>query len=57
MLQGNARARRFYERAGWRPDGALQEEELDGAVLREVRYVRDRPALDTLSVGATDADG
>jgi GNAT superfamily N-acetyltransferase len=53
VLRGNARARRFYERAGWRPDGASQEEELDGALLREVRYVRDRPAaLDTAASAA-----
>jgi GNAT superfamily N-acetyltransferase len=38
VLEGNARARRFYEAAGWRPDGASKKEERPGAVLREVRY-------------------
>jgi GNAT superfamily N-acetyltransferase len=69
VLRDNARARRFYERAGWRRDGAFQEEELDGALLREVRYVRERPALDaaadagdageagSVSAGAADSGG
>jgi GNAT superfamily N-acetyltransferase len=38
VLEGNARARRFYEAAGWRPDGARKTEERPGALLREVRY-------------------
>ncbi len=41
VLRDNARARRFYEAAGWIADGADQIEEMDGAVLDEVRYVRD----------------
>ncbi len=38
VLESNARARHFYEAAGWRPDGASKTEERPGAVLREVRY-------------------
>ncbi|MFJ2022580.1 GNAT family N-acetyltransferase [Streptomyces sp. NPDC087897] len=36
----NAPARRFYERAGFRPDGAVEEFEAGGALVTEVRYVR-----------------
>lgn len=45
VLDTNVRARRFYERAGWRPDGAVQRDESDGFPLTEVRYRRplDRP--------------
>ena len=38
VLDGNARARRFYERAGWRTDGASKTEEVEGALATEVRY-------------------
>jgi GNAT superfamily N-acetyltransferase len=38
VLASNARARRFYEAAGWAPDGAEETEERPGVVLREVRY-------------------
>jgi GNAT superfamily N-acetyltransferase len=38
VLDGNTRARRFYEAAGWRPDGAPQEGERGGAAQQEVRY-------------------
>lgn len=37
----NARALRFYEREGWRPDGEVREREWHGAPLREPRLVRD----------------
>jgi ribosomal protein S18 acetylase RimI-like enzyme len=40
VLQDNPVARAFYERGGWRPDGASQVETLGGAALREVRYRR-----------------
>ncbi|MFD9288987.1 GNAT family N-acetyltransferase [Streptomyces sp. NPDC060030] len=40
VLKGNARARRFYERAGFRPDGAEETFEAGGALVQEVRYVR-----------------
>lgn len=38
VLEDNARARRFYERAGWRADGAVKTDEHLGASVREVRY-------------------
>ncbi|MCX4735879.1 GNAT family N-acetyltransferase [Streptomyces sp. NBC_01363] len=40
VLKENAPARRFYERAGFRPDGAEESFEADGALVPEVRYVR-----------------
>jgi GNAT superfamily N-acetyltransferase len=33
----NGRARRFYEAAGWRPDGAERDEEAFGEVVKELR--------------------
>jgi GNAT superfamily N-acetyltransferase len=41
VLDSNARARRFYERAGFAPDGATKTEQLAGATMTEVRYRRD----------------
>jgi len=39
VLESNRRARRFYEIAGWIPDGdAKTENRPDGIQLREVRY-------------------
>lgn len=38
VLKTNARARRFYEAHGWRPDGAHKEDRRPGVVLEEVRY-------------------
>jgi|SRR5579872_222700 len=38
VLETNARARRFYEAAGWRPDGATKVEERPRVILDEVRY-------------------
>ncbi len=40
VLEGNARARRFYEAAGWSADGAEKSETMPGASLHEVRYVK-----------------
>ncbi|MDT6984149.1 GNAT family N-acetyltransferase [Streptomyces lusitanus] len=40
VLKENARARRFYEAAGFAPDGAEEPFEVAGAVVPEVRYVR-----------------
>jgi ribosomal protein S18 acetylase RimI-like enzyme len=40
VLADNARARRFYEKAGFAPDGVVQEESYDGTLLPEVRYAR-----------------
>lgn len=39
VLRDNARARRFYERAGLAPDGAERTEPVGGAPVTEVRYV------------------
>lgn len=41
VFAGNARGRRFYEAAGWRPDGTTVREETGGRVLEELRYGRD----------------
>ncbi|MGB9308789.1 MAG: N-acetyltransferase family protein [Mycobacterium sp.] len=40
VLDGNARARRFYERDGWRCDGARRTETFGSAPVKEVRYRR-----------------
>ena len=40
VLAGNARARAFYERAGYVADGAVRSEDYDGVSVREVRYCR-----------------
>lgn len=40
VLEENERARRFYEKMGFVPDGAYMEQEIGGKVLREVRYVQ-----------------
>lgn len=40
VLESNARARRFYERGGWAPDGATKTERIGGAPVLEVRYRR-----------------
>jgi GNAT superfamily N-acetyltransferase len=40
VLTANTRARRFYERAGYIADGAVQADEYDGASVSEVRYRR-----------------
>ncbi|WP_328853975.1 GNAT family N-acetyltransferase [Microbispora hainanensis] len=44
VVDGNSRARWFYERGGWRPDGAELHDESDGFPLTEIRY---RRALDS----------
>lgn len=38
VLEDNPRARMFYERAGWEPDGARKAEERWGVRAPEVRY-------------------
>jgi GNAT superfamily N-acetyltransferase len=38
VLEDNPRARAFYERAGWAPDGARKAEERWGVRAPEVRY-------------------
>lgn len=38
VLEDNERARRFYEAAGWRADGAAVEDTTGGASLNKLRY-------------------
>jgi RimJ/RimL family protein N-acetyltransferase len=38
VFEDNARARRFYQHAGWAPDGARKVVEIGGRPLAEVRY-------------------
>jgi GNAT superfamily N-acetyltransferase len=38
VLAGNARARRFYEAGGWRPDGSERRDRVFGATVDEVGY-------------------
>ncbi|GAA0360860.1 hypothetical protein GCM10010319_42950 [Streptomyces blastmyceticus] len=40
VLRDNPRARRFYELAGYAPDGAVQYDDYDGIPVPEVRYRR-----------------
>jgi len=40
VLPDNARARRFYEVAGWTTDGTRRTSEVLGVVVPEVRYRR-----------------
>jgi GNAT superfamily N-acetyltransferase len=40
VLADNPRARRFYERAGWAPDGESKLEQRLGVAAREVRYYK-----------------
>jgi ribosomal protein S18 acetylase RimI-like enzyme len=40
VLDDNARARAFYERNGWRPDGARRTSERGGEATVEVRYAK-----------------
>jgi ribosomal protein S18 acetylase RimI-like enzyme len=41
VLEDNPRARGFYERAGWAPDGVRKAEERFGVRAAEVRYRKD----------------
>ncbi|MDO0924918.1 GNAT family N-acetyltransferase [Streptomyces sp. TG1A-8] len=41
VVGDNVRARRFYESAGFRADGAEEAFEVDGVPVTEVRYARD----------------
>jgi GNAT superfamily N-acetyltransferase len=43
VLAANGRARRFYELAGFRPDGAVKVDDGEGFRLDEVRYRRPLP--------------
>ncbi|MFE9929292.1 GNAT family N-acetyltransferase [Streptomyces sp. NPDC005533] len=40
VLRDNRRARRFYERAGYRADGAAQDDVYGEVTLTELRYLR-----------------
>ncbi|MCT2593429.1 GNAT family N-acetyltransferase [Streptomyces sp. N2-109] len=40
VVKGNARARRFYERAGFHPDGAEESYDVQGVPVPEVRYAK-----------------
>jgi GNAT superfamily N-acetyltransferase len=40
VLDANARARRFYEIAGWAADGTAKREDMGGSIVTEVRYRR-----------------
>ena len=40
VLEENARARRFYDRGGWSPDGATRVEPIGGEPVPQVRYSR-----------------
>ncbi|MEV4439234.1 GNAT family N-acetyltransferase [Streptomyces sp. NPDC049577] len=40
VLRDNQRARRFYERAGYQADGAVQDDVYDEITLTELRYRR-----------------
>lgn len=43
VLPANERARRFYERRGWVPDGAERTDTVQGVTVDEVRYRRPLP--------------
>lgn len=38
VLRTNNRARRFYHRSGWLPDGTTKIDTIDSLVLEEIRY-------------------
>jgi ribosomal protein S18 acetylase RimI-like enzyme len=38
VLEDNPRTRTFYERAGWRLDGAVKHDTFFGTPVREIRY-------------------
>ena len=40
VVASNIRSRRFYDRAGWLFDGTTREEEDEGFLVPEARYVR-----------------
>ena len=40
LLTGNARALRFYEIDGWRPDGCRRANQVSSMPVDEIRYVR-----------------
>jgi ribosomal protein S18 acetylase RimI-like enzyme len=40
VLEDNERARRFYERGGWKPDGETRVEAVNGEPVSQLRYCR-----------------
>jgi GNAT superfamily N-acetyltransferase len=40
VLEANERARRFYDRSGWAPDGSTRFEPVNGEPVRQLRYSR-----------------
>lgn len=48
MLESNLRARAFYERQGFAPDGATKLAEIDGYQLEEMRYRISLPMRETI---------
>ena len=40
VLEANDRARRFYDRGGWRPDGETRVEAVSGEPVPQLRYSR-----------------
>ena len=48
VLRDNGRARRFYERAGWRVDGNVASLEIGGQAVPKVRYQLDLVRTDGL---------
>ena len=42
VLEGNQRARAFYERMGFHPSGAYTEDEIGGVPVREIQYRLER---------------
>ena len=47
VLEDNPRARAFYERAGWAPDGARKAEDRWGVRAPEVRYRKELSTTDS----------
>ena len=43
VLESNTLARTFYERGGWRPDGATRDEQIGASSAHELRYRRSLP--------------
>ena len=41
VLSGNARARRFYQRAGWAPDGGKRQAPMGPVMTDQLRYAKD----------------
>ncbi|MDY4036396.1 MAG: GNAT family N-acetyltransferase [Candidatus Pseudoscilispira sp.] len=41
VLESNQRARAFYERMGFQPDGTYMDDEIGGMPVREMQYRRE----------------